>query len=582
MLCRCAKQLVTVPADLAIWTWLFDSDYSPLKKHSSSNLGGYTNAITGERLSWADVKRHTTHLSTALVERYGLKPGETVALFSPNTVWYPVAVFAIHRAGGVMSGASPAYTADEMAYALKVSQAKFLMTVPGSMEVAAVAAEQAGLAKENIFLLEGEMSGYTNIKQLISAGEECGETGQIPPFRIPAGETNRDVVAFLSFSSGTTGLPKAVMIAHSNMISQVVQVAQITRPEYRKALAVLPLFHITGLVHLLHLPIYLNIEVYMMPFYNLETMLNVISKNRIKDLCLVPPIIIQMTRAPKSLRNKYDCSFMENVMSGAAPLSAEILQVFQERFPQSTFKQGYGMTESCSCITLTFPQFQGYAYAHYAGNIVASTLVKIVDPTSGKDCGYEEEGEIWARGPQIVMGYLNNETATRETFDKDGYLHTGDIGKIDNRGLLLVTDRLKEMIKVKGIPVAPAELEDLLLGHELVEDCAVLGIKDDLAGERPKAYIVLRASAAADEQRLENSCQALMQYVKDKKNRNKWIVEFEVADEIPKSASGKILRRVLRDISSTGAPGRNSGKSATRKHVGFVFRDKSRTERAKL
>jgi acyl-CoA synthetase (AMP-forming)/AMP-acid ligase II len=183
---------------------------------------------------------------------------------------------------------------------------------------------------------------------------------------------------------------------------------------------------------------------------------------------------------------------------------------------------------------------------------VASTEVKIVEPDTGRECGLNEEGEIWARGPQIVMGYLNNERATRETFDQDGFLHTGDIGRIDEEGLISITDRMKEMIKVKGIGVAPAELEDLLLGHPEVEDVAVLGIADEWAGERPKAYVVLAGKAKSEP---ENVGRRLIKYVQEKKVRHKWVVEIECVDEIPKSASGKILRRVLRDMDKKGQHG---------------------------
>jgi len=151
------------------------------------------------------------------------------------------------------------------------------------------------------------------------------------------------------------------------------------------------------------------------------------------------------------------------------------------------------------------------------------------------------------------MGYLNNPKATRETFDKDGFLHTGDIGTIDDEGLITITDRLKEMIKVKGIGVAPAELEDLLLGHEDVEDVAVLGISDDYSGERPKAYIVLKSSSRAGD--VQATGKKLIKYVQDKKVRHKWITEVEMVEEIPKSPSGKILRRVLRDMARSGKKG---------------------------
>jgi len=203
--------LNVVPKDITVWDWLFESPtHSSLHKHADSDLAGYTNATTKERLNWRQVKEATTHLSTALVKKYGLKEGQTVALFSQNTIWYPVAMFGVLRVGGVVSGASPAYNIEEMTYALKTGDAKFLMTHPNSMEVATAAAKNVGIPKENLFLLEGEMDGYTTIKELIEMGKKYGEQGQTPAFKIPKGKTNFDICGFLSFSSGTTGLPKAV------------------------------------------------------------------------------------------------------------------------------------------------------------------------------------------------------------------------------------------------------------------------------------------------------------------------------------------------------------------------------------
>jgi 4-coumarate--CoA ligase len=202
--------LVSVPRDITIWTWLFNSPASPLSKFPISEIKGYTNCETKERASYADVKNYTTWLSTALVKNYGFKAGETVSLFSPNTIWYPVAMLAVSRVGGIVSGASPAYNAEEMAYALHKSNAKFLMTVPGSMDVAAAAAEKAGLKKENVFLLDGEMEGFKTVKELLEVGKSFGESRQVKPFKVPTGKNNHQVCAFLSFSSGTTGLPKAV------------------------------------------------------------------------------------------------------------------------------------------------------------------------------------------------------------------------------------------------------------------------------------------------------------------------------------------------------------------------------------
>ncbi|KAI1258931.1 acetyl-CoA synthetase-like protein [Xylariaceae sp. FL1019] len=541
---------ITVPKDVTLWEWLFgeESKHSPLNKYPEDKLAGYTDAITKERVSWKDVKDAATYISTTLVKDYGLKEGDTVSLFSRNTIWYPVMLFAAMRVGGVVSGASPAYNVEEMTYALKTANAKFIATHPTSIDIAAEAAKNAGISKEHIFLLEGELEGYTTIKELIKRGKAHGDAGQVPHAKIPPSKTNREVCALLSFSSGTTGLPKAVMIAHHNVIGQSLQMEPLTPEDHKKVLGVLPMFHITGIVHSMHFPLVINAEVIMLPAFSMQSMLQTISDYQIAEILLVPPILIRLVRDP--IVDNYDLRCVKRISSGAAPVSEEILQLLSKKFPGSGFKQGYGMTESCSCITAHPPWAYDYKYGHTVGTIVPSTEVKLIKE-DGTEAKIGEPGEILARGPQVVMGYLNNETATRETFDEDGFLHTGDQGVIDAEGFITITDRIKELIKVKGIGVAPAELEDLLLGHEAVEDCAVTAVPDDWAGERPKAFVVLKKSGTLSEAMGID----IIAYVEKNKVRHKWIKEVEFTDQIPKSASGKILRRVLRDRAKKGAKG---------------------------
>jgi len=479
-------------------------------------------------------------------------------------------MFAVLRAGGVVSGASPAYGVEEMGYALRTSGARFLMTHTERLGVAVEACEAVGLGKENIFLLEGEQEGFLGVQELIKEGEK-GE--EVDEWRGVKEKGNKNVCAFLSFSSGTTGLPKAVsfyrsstydylkkksdtdknqqvMISHQNVIAQCLQMLTIT-PKLERVLAVLPLFHITGLVHILHLPILFNAQVIMLPSFSMPTMLSVVQHYKIKELLLVPPLLIRLVRDP--VVDEYDLSHVTRFSSGAAPLSQEILELLKSKFPNTGFKQGYGMTESCSCITGHPPEYYDYKYAHAVGQIVPSTSVKIIKE-DGEEAGIGERGEVLAKGPQITMGYLNNEAATKATFDADGYLHTGDQGFIDATGLLTITDRIKEMIKVNGHAVAPAELEDLLLGHTAIEDVAVLGIPDANSGEAPKAFVVLKPDSSVDNS-IEKTGKELLAYVKEKKIRYKWLAEIEFVEQIPKSPSGKILRRALKDRAKEGKVG---------------------------
>jgi acyl-CoA synthetase (AMP-forming)/AMP-acid ligase II len=283
----------------------------------------------------------------------------------------------------------------------------------------------------------------------------------------------------------------------------------------------------------------------MMNAFDLEKMLRVIISYRIPELILVPPIIIRVVRDPIVAKYKDALDLtIKRWSSGSAPISAEILEQLRALFPKSGFRQGYGATESTACITAHPPSAYDFKYASSAGKLCANTVAKIVDlddPT--KELGPNQLGELWAKGPQMSsMGYLDNPRATAETFDADGFFHTGDVGRFDDEGFLYIEDRIKEMIKVRGQQVAPAELEDALLGHDAVEDCAVLGIPDDYSGEKPKAYVVLKPGRTPS----EDLGRQLLEWVQARKSRFKWLREVEFADSVPKSPTGKLLRRILK------------------------------------
>ncbi|CAG7561829.1 unnamed protein product [Fusarium equiseti] len=517
-----------------LWSWVLESK----TLSSEPNASGFTDVITKKHISYRTVKVYATSLSSVLVTKYGLQQNDTVIVYGKNSIWYPIATLATIRVGAVACGVSPEYTVDELTYSLKTSKAKIVFATVDNIDKAHAAAAKVRIPRDNVLLLEGSVKDSTNIQMLLDHSTRGRE---VPAFEIPEGKTNRDVCTFLCFSSGTTGLPKAVMISHANIIAQCIQVTDFTLPSHDRFLAALPFYHITGIVHQLHLPIHLNANVFVLSKFTLDSLLQTISENKIKEVLMVPPILIRLVREPKTAA-KYDLSHIERFSSGAAPLSKEVLHLLEKAFPGTGFKQGYGMTESCSVVVAHPPTKYAYKYASRVGMLVGSTEMRIVDVETGKDCGVNQPGEVWARGPQIAMGYLDNPKATAETFDKDGFLHTGDIGHIDEEGFLSITDRLKELIKVKGIGVAPAELENVLLGHLHVDDVAVCGIPDELAGERPKAFVVLVQSQSS---RPVEAAKEIFKHVKKETARHKWLEEIEIVAAIPKSPAGKILRRKL-------------------------------------
>lgn len=235
-----------VPTDLTVWEWALDSPkYSAILRSSPDEIGGFTNGETKERVTHTELKTYATYISTALKRKYRYGWGDTISLFGHNTVWYPVAMFAAVRIGGRVNGASPAYNVDEMGHALRTAETKILMTVPESIEVAEAACAQVKTPKVEIILLEGGdgSSKYTTLKDLIALGRSYGDDNQEPVWRIPHGTTNKEACGFLTFSSGTTGLPKAVMLSHHNAIAQCLQVQACSQPGKRRFLAQSPLFH---------------------------------------------------------------------------------------------------------------------------------------------------------------------------------------------------------------------------------------------------------------------------------------------------------------------------------------------------
>ncbi|KAL3455246.1 hypothetical protein BJX64DRAFT_295245 [Aspergillus heterothallicus] len=335
------------------------------------------------------------------------------------------------------------------------------------------------------------------------------------------------------------------MISHRNVIAQLYQVKAYTRRDHPEVvLGVLPFHHITGIIHLLHLPLLLGQQVVVMPKFNMPRMLETIKAFRCAELWLVPPILIRLVSDDSAGREHLES--VRQINTGAAPLGREIIAKLAAQYPRVAIRQAWGMTESCSCLSLTPPEDQTYGNAHTVGKIVAGTCLRIVTPGTGDEVGIGQSGEILAKGPQIMMRYFGNEEATAEAIGPDGFLRTGDIGFVDKLGFVHVEDRLKEIIKVKGVGVAPAELEDILVGHPSIQDAAVVGIPDTYSGQVPRAYVVLQPGVEIS----STTAREIQSYVKQKCSTSKWLrggIAF--VEEIPKSGSGKILRRRLQDLS---------------------------------
>ena len=465
------------------------------------------------------------HRAAAGLSQRGLRQGDVFAIYSPNLPEYVVAFHAVLLAGGVLTTLNPLYTVDEVVGQLSDCHAKYLLTISKFLDNAKAAAAQCGSIQE-IFTFD-PAPGATPFAALM-AGD-----GPVPEVDInPAKD-----VAVLPYSSGTTGLNKGVMLTHRNVVANVLQCDGVTDvdtvSEVDRIIGVLPFYHIYGMGVIVTLSLVRGATIVTMPRFDLEQFLALIQKHKITRIHLVPPILVALAKHP--LVGKYDLSSLVELSSGAAPLSAELAQEVMRRLGCSVI-QGFGMTET-SPVTHVYDRTLAQADKRGSvGPLLPNTEAMIVDVASGRPVGVGERGELWIRGPQVMKGYLNNPAATAATLDAESWLHTGDIGYADEQSFFFIVDRLKELIKYKGYQVAPAELEALLLQHPAVADVAVISSPDEEAGEVPKAFVVRKAEVTPE---------ALMAWVAERVPPQRKIRRLEFIDAIPKSAAGKVLRRIL-------------------------------------
>ncbi len=497
------------------------------RAHARGDKPAFIDAPSGRTLTyrgWAQAVR----AAAAGLARRGLRKGDVFAIYSPNLPEYAVAFHAVTLIGGVVTTINPLYTASELSHQLQDAGARYLVTVPPCLGKAEQAAREAGVREVFVF---GEAEGATPFASLLAKESDPPQVTIDP----------RHDLVVLPYSSGTTGLPKGVMLTHYNLVANLLQTnCALTLGEHDTMLGVLPFFHIYGMVVIMNLGLHVGATVVTMPRFDLEPCLEALQRYRVTYAMVVPPIVLALAKNPAV--GRYALDSLRTVFSGAAPLPENTAAAAAARLGCQVL-QGYGLTEA-SPVTHAARDRADRIKTAGIGPPIPNTEVKVVDIATGLERGPNEDGEIWVRGPQVMKGYLNRPEATAAMIDAAGWLHTGDIGHADEEGCFFIVDRLKELIKYKGMQIAPAELEAVLLGHPSVADAAVVPLDNEDAGQVPKAFVVLKSDATPAE---------IMGYVAERVAPFKKLRALEIIDQIPRSPSGKILRRVLVELEKSRA-----------------------------
>ncbi|MFC0316323.1 AMP-binding protein [Gordonia phosphorivorans] len=466
--------------------------------------------------------------------------GDVVAVLSPNIPAFATVFHGILRSGATATTLNALFTANEIRKQLVDSEASMIVTISMMAPQALEAAREVGLADADIIILDGEgqaASGHPNAADLLGAGLAAPDVEFDPATHI----------AVLPYSSGTTGNPKGVMLSHRNLVANVAQIEPINgmTPD-DVVLAVLPFFHIYGMTVLLNAALKARASLLVMPRFDMIEFLEGVQQHKVTYAFIAPPVAVALAKHP--VVDNYDLSSIHTMLSGAAPLDAELGNAVAARLDLN-MAQGFGMSE-LSPVSHLIP-FDGgrssvgkVAPLASVGWAVPNTENRLVDPGTGEDIdmpaeGVSTPGELWVRGPNVMVGYLNNAQATADTIDADGWLKTGDMATVDADGCVTIVDRLKELIKYKGYQVPPAELEALLLTNPKVADVAVVGAHDEDGEEVPKAFIVVAEGA-------ELTADEVIAFTAERVAPYKKVRQVEFIAAIPKSSSGKILRKDLR------------------------------------
>ncbi|KAI4153253.1 MAG: hypothetical protein LQ341_000557 [Variospora aurantia] len=489
----------------------------------------YLEPETSRSYTFAQVRDTAVEFGKGLKSAWEWRKNDVLALFTPNSIDIPAIIWGCHWAGGIVSPANPAYTVDELAFQLKDSGAKAIATQETLLPAAIEAAKRVGIPEDRLILLGGdERDAAIRFKHFRSIRNLAGTSRYLRSEVAPHND-----LAFLVYSSGTTGYPKGVMLTHKNIVSNILMAnagegGNLTwdgGPD--------------GLTCLIHNTIFIGLTLVVMAKFDIEKFCAIVQNSRITFAYIVPPVVLLLSKHP--IVDKYDLSSLRMLNSGAAPLTQELVKAMYKRI-ECPVKQGYGLSE-------TSPTTHMQSWGDWdktigsVGRLLPHQVAKYMSPEE-KEVPAGEVGELWIKGPNIFKGYLNNPDGTRNALTEDGFFKTGDVGYQDKDGNFYITDRVKELIKYKGFQVPPAELEGLLASHPKINDVAVLGWYDrDQATEVPRAYVVPAPGVAGSKEVAADISAWLAAKVTSHK-RLRGGIRF--VEEIPKSASGKILRRMLK------------------------------------